>query len=125
MVVLVFRPDRRTCRSKRTAEVGEEEPEEAERIFKPFYRLHGQDTEGIGMGLTFAQRIAELHQGRMWATSAGEGKGAIIYFTMNQEEAGPTSEKSVADLATEVQKSKPAKTPRSAVVTSSSVAASL
>lgn len=64
-------------------------PEYAERIFKPFVRLHGQDTPGTGIGLPNAQRIVERHGGRMWAVSEGEGKGATFFFTLKGVEEAP------------------------------------
>jgi PAS domain S-box-containing protein len=64
-------------------------PEYAEKIFKPFVRLHGQDTPGTGIGLPNAQRIVERHGGRMWAESDGEGKGATFYFTLKGIEEAP------------------------------------
>jgi signal transduction histidine kinase len=49
-------------------------PDRLERIFKRFYQVESSLTrrhEGMGLGLTIAQEIVRLHNGRIWADSDG------------------------------------------------------
>jgi signal transduction histidine kinase len=60
------------------------EPSEAERMFKPFQRLHGKDFDGVGVGLSIVRRIVTHHGGRVWAEGA-PGAGATFWFTLGEE----------------------------------------
>jgi PAS domain S-box-containing protein len=55
-----------------------------ERIFEPFFRLCSKDTEGIGIGLSIAQRIVEARGGEIWFESK-EGDGSTFYFSINRK----------------------------------------
>jgi two-component system, OmpR family, sensor histidine kinase KdpD len=57
-------------------------PEDRERIFDRFYRSPGTEhrAAGTGLGLSITKKIAEAHQGRVWADS-GE-KGATFFFAL-------------------------------------------
>ena len=57
---------------------------ELERIFEPFYQVEDHLTrrhEGIGLGLSVAKSIVELHSGRIWAESV-EGHGSRFTFML-------------------------------------------
>ena len=59
------------------------------RIFKPFTQLEGGlngKYEGTGLGLALVKSFVELHGGRVWVQSAGEGKGSTFYFTLPAEQ---------------------------------------
>jgi signal transduction histidine kinase len=52
-----------------------------ERIFEPFGRARNaleQHLPGLGLGLYICRRIVEQHGGRIWAESAGEGRGSAF-----------------------------------------------
>ena len=59
---------------------------ELERIFDAFYQVRGRPSmtraPGSGLGLSLARQIVELHGGRIWAESEGEGKGTCLTFTL-------------------------------------------
>lgn len=58
------------------------DPAKAERLFKPFGRLHtDEDYTGTGIGLTIVLRIVERHGGRVQAEARSEG-GARFSFTL-------------------------------------------
>lgn len=58
------------------------DPKHAERIFKPFQRLHARDAyQGTGIGLAICKRIAERHGGRIAVTS-DPGKGSTFTVTL-------------------------------------------
>lgn len=54
-----------------------------ERIFKIFEQVDGslnRRYEGAGLGLALAKRLVELHGGKIWVESEGEGKGCTFCF---------------------------------------------
>jgi signal transduction histidine kinase len=59
--------------------------EDAERIFRPFEQLDSSKSrryEGTGLGLSLTKQFIELHGGRIWAESEGEGKGATFHLVI-------------------------------------------
>ncbi|PWH20407.1 MAG: two-component sensor histidine kinase [Ardenticatenia bacterium] len=54
-------------------------------IFTRFYRVdrsRSRASGGSGIGLTIARHLVEAHGGRIWAESAGPGKGSTFTFTL-------------------------------------------
>jgi signal transduction histidine kinase len=56
-------------------------PQHQEKVFGLFERLH-HDTEGTGIGLALVRRIVEVHGGRIWVESEGEGHGSAFRFSL-------------------------------------------
>jgi signal transduction histidine kinase len=51
------------------------------RIFNLFEQLD-PNMEGTGIGLALSKRIIEVHGGRIWVESEGQGQGSTFYFTI-------------------------------------------
>jgi signal transduction histidine kinase len=61
------------------------EPEHLTSVFEIFQRID-QSVPGAGVGLALSKRIIELHGGRIWVESPGQGKGTTVYFTLGQQD---------------------------------------
>ncbi|MFO7944852.1 MAG: ATP-binding protein [Anaerolineales bacterium] len=60
-------------------------PEDLEKIFEVFYQKEDHMTRrygGLGLGLSIARELVELHKGRIWAESEGEGKGSTFHVVL-------------------------------------------
>jgi signal transduction histidine kinase len=57
-------------------------PEQARRIFEPFYTTK---TKGTGLGMAIAQRIVKAHGGEI-AVGSSAGRGAEIIITLPRDE---------------------------------------
>ena len=55
------------------------------KIFNKFSRAEGANkiyTEGSGLGLYVAREIMKKHKGKIWADSAGLGKGSVFHLEL-------------------------------------------
>jgi len=60
-------------------------PEDQEKIFEEFHQVRSgisDKTPGTGLGLSLTKRLVEMHGGRIWVESEGEGKGARFSFAL-------------------------------------------
>ncbi len=61
------------------------EPENLALIFKPFEQVENSASrkyQGTGLGLSLSKNLVELHGGKMWTDSDGEGKGSAFHFVI-------------------------------------------
>jgi signal transduction histidine kinase len=60
-------------------------PEDQQRIFNPFEQVDGSASrqfQGSGLGLTLTKRMIEMHGGRIWVRSEGQGRGSKFSFVI-------------------------------------------
>ena len=57
-------------------------PEDAEKIFNPFVRLHGKsEFQGKGLGLAICKKVVENHKGTIYAEPT-EGEGSLFVLNL-------------------------------------------
>ena len=79
--------------------------EELLKLFKKFHRVGDFSTaesQGTGLGLYITRALVELHHGRVWADSDGQGKGSTFTFTLPIFE----TKKEITDLEAQVPQTK-------------------
>ena len=60
-------------------------PADWERIFKPFEQADGSASrhyQGTGLGLSLTKKLVQMHGGKIWVESDGEGKGSKFSFVI-------------------------------------------
>jgi signal transduction histidine kinase len=76
-------------------------PESLPRLFDSFYHTDSEltrDMGGLGIGLALTRQIIEMHGGRIWLDSEGEGKGTMATVAL------PLSEPDTPHIIVEHQK---------------------
>lgn len=60
-------------------------PEDQVRVFDRFERINSsmkRSCQGAGLGLTLTKTLVELHGGKIWVDSEGQGKGSVFSFVI-------------------------------------------
>jgi len=59
--------------------------EHQEKVFEDFFQVKSDikdKTPGLGLGLGLSRRLVEMHGGKIWVESEGEGRGSRFIFTI-------------------------------------------
>jgi len=82
-------------------------PHTASQLFEKFNRGEGVtkvQADGSGIGLYIAKEMIKAHKGRIWAESAGEGKGATFFIELPEvNEAGSRNNRNNAEKERSIQ----------------------
>jgi signal transduction histidine kinase len=60
-----------------------------EKVFEDFFQVKSDikdKTPGLGLGLGLSRRLVEMHGGKLWVESEGEGRGSRFIFTIPSSE---------------------------------------
>jgi signal transduction histidine kinase len=68
--------------------------EEQDLVFEPYHRVKQQSDRSLGLGLTIAKSLVELHSGKIWLDSQ-PGEGSTFSFTIPVEGAATTEKRTL------------------------------
>lgn len=78
-------------------------PEDLTRVFEPFVQIgqpHGRGPGGLGVGLSLARRLTEMHGGRIEVSSAGPGQGSEFVIRLPTLAGEPPATDSAGETET-------------------------